>query len=721
MKLRKPILDQISTLKNLPTLPHILLKLIKACNETSGSLKEISRIIEKDPSLSSKILRLVNSAYYGLPRKVKKMENAVTLLGTTAIKNVAISASIYEAFKVKGNGFFNLKRYWWHSLRTAILAKLLSESLDYSSPDEAFLAGLMHDIGRLVLWVNFKKQYRGLLELYGRRPDLLLAGEIRLGATHCEVGAWLLERWNLPSFMVDAVLYHHEPVERIREALPLVQVIYAANALCQEPVDEEQRAEDLARDLLGISESELDRINSRADDELSEVAKSLDIDIEPPAHRGEAVSEKDAEKRRQLVREVQDTSVLLGTLMNLLEAPDEASALREIYQGLQILFDLQEIFVFLYDEDRGGLVGAELGENEKWKMVSGLFIPSRVEKSILIRALESHTLQDSFTSLGEPKSVILDEQLIRFIGKDGILCVPLYSHNENVGVIVIGLDSVEFTHLSQQFGVLQMFARQAAMALCGYRMKKAQLKAVQTERVGASYEMARKVIHEINNPLSIIKNYLKILAMKLADKNIAQDEIRIINEEIDRVSQILRDLLSFSETSSLSVEPVDVNSILSDMVRLTRDPLSSEHGISIHIDLDPSLPPVLGSKNGLKQVFINLIKNAAEALTEGGNIYIKTRKISPQLGDSEILTGTKAQGFAEITISDDGPGIPPEIRSKIFQPFASTKGGAHSGLGLSVVHNIITALNGTIVCESEEGKGTTFRISLPFMATTQTK
>jgi len=100
MKLRKPILDQISTLKNLPTLPHILLKLIKACNQTKGSLKEISQIIEKDPSLTSKILRLVNSAYYGLPRKVKKMENAVTLLGTTAIKNVAISASISEAFKV---------------------------------------------------------------------------------------------------------------------------------------------------------------------------------------------------------------------------------------------------------------------------------------------------------------------------------------------------------------------------------------------------------------------------------------------------------------------------------------------------------------------------------------------------------------------------------------------------------------------------------------------
>ena len=713
MELPKPVLAQISTLKDLPTLPHILLRLIEACNQAKANFTEISQIIEKDPSLSSRILRLVNSAYYGLPRKIKKMEDAVALLGTTAIKNVAISASISEAFKIKGNGFFNLKRYWGHSLKTAILAKRFSEKLNYDAPDEAFLAGLMHDIGRLVLWVNFKEQYKRLLELYGTRPDLLLAGEIRLGATHCEVGAWLLHKWNLPSFMVDAVLYHHDPVDRIRDSLPLVQIIYAANALCQESAEARQCSEGLARDLLGLPDSLIQNLVSQADEELIEVARSLDIDIEPPSKPSETPSEKDAEKQRQLVREVQDTSSLIGTLMNLLEAPDEASTLREIYHGLQILFDLQEIFVFLYEEDRQGLVGADLGENERWKMVSGLYIPSRIKKSLLIRSLDDRTLVDSFSPPRECKSVILDEQLIRFIGKEGILCLPLYSHNEKVGVIILGLDRVEFTHLSQHFGALQMFARHAAMALYAHRMKKAQLKALQTERLGASYEMARKVIHEINNPLSIIKNYLKILALKLAEKNIAQDEIRIINEEIDRVSQILQGLLSFSDVAGLDPEPVDINAIVLDLVRLTKEPLFSEHGISIHTDLDPSLPPVLGNKNGLKQVFLNLVHNAAEALNKGGNIFLKTRKISAQLGKSPMPRAGQTMGFAEITVSDDGPGIPDEVRSKIFQPFVSTKGGPHSGLGLSVAYNIIKALRGTLTCESEKGKGTTFRISLP--------
>ena len=713
MKLRKPILDQISTLNNLPTLPHILLRLIKACNQSEGNLKEISQIIEKDPSLSSKILRLANSAYYGLPGRIRKMQNAVTLLGTTTIKNVAISTSIYEAFKIGENGLFNLKRYWWHSLRTAILARRLAEKVGYEAPDEAFLTGLVHDIGRLVLWLNFKKQYHGLLELYGTRPDLLLAGEMRLGATHCEVGAWLLEKWNLPSFMVDAALYHHEPIGRIRNALPLVQIIYVANALSRDPTDTQDEPERLPQDIFGLPESHTQSLISGADEELAEVAKSFEIEIEPPGKPLEAFSKKDTEKQRQLTREVQDSSVLLGTLMNLLEAGDEQSTLQAIYQGLQILFDLQEIFIFTYDKDRDGLVGVDLGKNEKWKIINGVFIPSRMEKSLLIRCLKNHRLLDSFSPLTESKSIIVDEQLIRFIGKEGILCLPLFTHDEEIGVIVVGLDEIEFTQLSQQFGVLQMFSRQAAMALCGYQMKKAQLKAVQTERLGACYELACKLIHQINNPLGIIKNYIKILALKLADQNLAQEEIQIINEEIDRISQILKDLHAFSNQPSFTPGPVHINAIISDMVRLTRGPLSSEHGIAIHTDLDPSLPLVKGDKNALKKVFINLIKNATEALTEGGNIHIKTKKIAPDFNGTTGGPGVSSAGFAEITISDDGPGIPPDIRNRIFQPFASTKGGSHSGLGLSVVHNIIKNHNGIIEVKSKKGEGTTFEIYLP--------
>ncbi len=713
MEIRKPILDQISTLKNLPTLPHILLKLIQACNRSKGSLDEVAKIIEKDPSLSSRILRLVNSAYYGLPRRIKSMQNAVTLLGTNAIKNVAISASIYEAFKVNGNSTLNLKLYWWHSLRCGVIAKLISKQIKYNNPDEAFLTGLLHDIGRLVLWVNFKREYKGLLEMYGRRPDLLLAGEIRLGVTHCEVGAWLLDRWKLPSFMADAVLYHHESVERIQDSFPLVKIIYIANLLSQYPVEGQQKDLDLGEALLGLSKDDLTSISSKADEELEEVAKSLDIEVEPPAQPSGEISDHDTEKHLELLREIQDSSILLGTLLNLIEATTEDRIIQVIYQGLNILFDIQDILLFIYDDQKKGLEAAVLGESEKQKGIEGLFIPIHMNKSLLISCLIQDRPMDSFSLKGKDLPVILDEQLIRFAGKDGIFCHPMVAQGNYVGVVMFALNQSELYHLAGHLNVLKMFCRQAALALNSFRAKREQLRVIQSERVVASSAIARKVIHEVNNPLSIIKNYLKILGMKLSKHNIAQDEIRIINEEIDRVTKILSQLDDVSGKKVSHLEPISINTLISDIVRLTKDPLAKDRNIQIHTELDNSLPHLRADKDALKQVFINLVKNAAEAMKDGGNLYIKTRYISSDL-DKHSLSFTKPESdYVEIIVQDDGPGIPEEMRKQIFEPFVSSKGNGHSGLGLSIVHSIIRDLKGNISCETSKETGTIFRITLP--------
>jgi signal transduction histidine kinase len=101
------------------------------------------------------------------------------------------------------------------------------------------------------------------------------------------------------------------------------------------------------------------------------------------------------------------------------------------------------------------------------------------------------------------------------------------------------------------------------------------------------------------------------------------------------------------------------------------------------------------------------MKNASEAMTKGGNLYLKTRR----RGTS--LEGSESRGFVEVTVGDDGPGIPDELKIRIFEPFVSSKGGGHSGLGLSIVFNLINGLNGSIVYQSEEGKGTRFIIELP--------
>ena len=227
--------------------------------------------------------------------------------------------------------------------------------------------------------------------------------------------------------------------------------------------------------------------------------------------------------------------------------------------------------------------------------------------------------------------------------------------------------------------------------------------------MGASSDIARKVVHEVNNPLGIIKNYLKILSMKLSSQDTAQEEIKILNEEIDRIGHILQTLTTFSEDKILDIKSVDINTLLSDIVRITQEPLSKRAGVDIYLDLDEDLPAVMAEEGKLKQVFINLIKNAAEAMPGGGNLYIKTQHIYNRIkGEAK----EKSHGYVEIIFSDDGPGIPPEVKSRLFEPFVSSKDD-HSGLGLSIVHNLIKLFDGVITCESEEGKGTTFKIDLP--------
>jgi signal transduction histidine kinase/HD-like signal output (HDOD) protein len=713
MQLRKTISNQLSTLKHLPTLPHILLQLIKVCNTENGSLKDISSIIEKDPALTGKILKLVNSAYFAPPRKIARVDDAVGLLGTNAVKNIAICSSVHEVFhKASQNALFNMKTFWWHSLRCAILARLLSKSARLNDPDEAFLSGMLHDIGKVVLWVNFPKQYAELLTAYQDRPDLVIAGETQMGATHAEVGAWLLERWSFQSFIADAVLYHHYPLSRILDALPLVKLIYAADALTGESNQRMEEGFEAASELFGLARTPVEELLAQTDGELLDVAESLDIEIERQVPKETPQSESDREKRKILTQEVRDRSLLLGVLENLLGAGDEQAILKESYQGLQTLFDVNRVLFFVHEAESNSLHGFTLPEEKNFSLVNDVIVPLQMERSLLTACLRTRMFTDSFTRSGDSVPAILDEQIIHFFGKEGLFCLPMFAHGEQVGVIVLGLDQVEYSHLVTQIKLLKMFADQVGLALYVHVLRRSQLSRIQSERAGASSSMARRVVHEVNNPLSIIKNYLKILGTRLAAQDMAQDEIRIINEEIDRVAQILRELAAFSEDRVRRVEALDVNELLSYLAKITRESLNY-FNIKLHLELDPALPTVLADKNSLKQVFINLIKNASEAMTEGGNLHIQTRHISSRLGGGLAYSELEYPGYAEIAIADDGPGIPDDFKARLFEPYVTTKGENHSGLGLSIVHSIIKGLNGSISCESEPGKGTAFKIGLP--------
>ena len=339
-------ISRIETSKSLPTLPHILVKLISACQDENGSIEDMSRIIHTDVSMAAKILKLANSAYFRSSGKISRIDHAIARLGRDAIKNLAISSAIHQVFGKTAllNNGFDLKRFWRHSLTTAVLARTIAGNSGYNQPEQAFLAGMIHDIGRLILALNFPYEYKEVLNDRENEAESMIDREIRMMAPHTEIGVWLLTKWQMDSMTVDAVLYHHETVSRIKESFPLVKIVYAANDLAQVTGSSDETFS-ILKSLFKGDLPDTEELLLKADEEVQELADFLGLPIGEKELKGP--EDKSTElKPPELVSEVKNLSLMAGVLQNLVSCTGEDAILEVIQEGLNLLFDVQKVIFF---------------------------------------------------------------------------------------------------------------------------------------------------------------------------------------------------------------------------------------------------------------------------------------------------------------------------------------------------------------------------------------
>jgi signal transduction histidine kinase/cell division protein FtsL len=230
------------------------------------------------------------------------------------------------------------------------------------------------------------------------------------------------------------------------------------------------------------------------------------------------------------------------------------------------------------------------------------------------------------------------------------------------------------------------------------KLREAQQQLIQSERLAAVGKVAARVAHEVNNPLAIIKTSVRIISNQSPPDSPTTGSLQMIEEEISRIARIIQELLEFSRPAPPTQELVQVNTVIQDLEYLLEQDLR-EKQIAFKVLLEPGLPCVLISSDQLKQVVLNMVRNAEDAMPRGGELAVRT---------------TQQGRFVELNITDTGHGIPAEHCEHIFDPFFTTKRrGRGVGLGLSVSYGIITAARGHIKVESEVGKGSTFRVSLP--------
>ena len=699
---KKNIFETIKQSKNLPQLPQVMLKLIKACNSDETEINELIDIISIDPGLASKLMQIIGSAYINLPKEVNNIKSAVVYLGMDTIRNIAISTSAMHFFKfTKSVPEFNINQFWYHSYKCAVLARKIAEENDIPNPDEFFLAGLLHDIGRLVLLENYPDEYKQILKTSSSERPILAAELEKFDINTPELSAWLFKQWDLNPLIADSVLFINESIEQIESAFPHVKIVFISNLLAKQDTIENIPDITSLTDILG---SRLEQIFISAKKEVHIMAKSLDINLD-------GTQDKSCEEA--LTSKVKDLSLFYGTLQNLLYAKEIDSVLDIVQNGFKIIFNIPRMFYFLFDEKKSILTGFCNNNDKACKIIKSIAIPISNKSSLLVKCLKDQEVKNSLNKEKNPTFAISDTQLIRLLETKGLYCIPIYSYKKTIGILVLGVDAATAKNLEDNKDLVQLFSKQTSICIQNIQFYNDYAANVHEKKMQAYSTMTDKVIHEINNPIAIIKNYIETLGLKLPDKHPAQEELTVINEEMSRVAGLLDRLRSFSSPAIGGFEFVDVNKICKNMFEILKKSILLPRQIEAYINIDPEIPKIKTDQNGLKQILINLVKNAAEAMDKGGKIRVTTRFIS---GSAKILIDEKKRipGNIEIKISDNGPGIDKKIKETLFEPYTTTKTtDSNSGLGLSIVHSIVKELNGDITCNTVEGKGTDFIITLP--------
>lgn len=231
-------------------------------------------------------------------------------------------------------------------------------------------------------------------------------------------------------------------------------------------------------------------------------------------------------------------------------------------------------------------------------------------------------------------------------------------------------------------------------------LRQAQDRLIQSEKMSAVGQLAAGVAHEINNPLGIILGFAQGLVKRSEGREHLAMPLKSIEREALRCKNLVQSLLVFSRSSrNEHREAVDLDEVIEGAIPLVQAKAKT-HNVEIIVERSPSPLRLSANRSQLQQIVINLANNAMDAMPKGGRIVVST---APSAG-----------GCAAIRVSDNGAGIPKEVRSKIFEPFFTTKeAGKGTGLGLALVYEIVKKHGGSIELESEEGKGTTFTIVLP--------
>ncbi len=686
--------------ERIPSVPEVLVALLKLCHKPQVEFDELARVIEREPVLSGKILHLAHSACYRQWTEVTHIRRLLVVLGLDTVRQLALTSAVHQHFSQLAPEHERFTAaLWFRSLLCAHLARDLARLTGYPAPEEAYLAGLLQRIGQLVLLQNFPEPYRDILFMDESEGRIEKVERDRFATTAAEVGAELLRQWPVSSCLVDAVRYQNFPQDDLSESPSLIKLLNLATRLSRGNHAGDSLPTNLDDRLFGLNAALLAEAFQKARTEVLETARGFAIDLDGSSQR------EPSPAQRELAGYARDLALLGGTQASQPYCLEIRAALERIRRDLALVFALDEVEIFLCDPSGERLLGQP---SPSHPACSAFALEWSKSPSLLGRALREERPLSSYEDAGPETEALVDEQLRRLLNAPGLLALPLIAERQPLGVAVAGIASASRFPLGERHAGLSLFAGQLARLL--HQAREAEATHAAEESAGRQWRELeiRKLLHEVNNPLAVITNYLHVLGLKLGEDGPAR-ELTVLREELARVSDLLARFKDLEQPPAPGTERLELNRAITDLCTIFREGLFQGKGLNAELDLDKTIPPLALSSGALRQVLMNLVKNAAEALPEGGRIHLATR-------DRIHKNGAL---FVELRISDNGPGLPEKVLNSLFSPVASDKPG-HAGLGLTIVKQLLDQLGAEISCASSPESGTRFQILLPRLLTKET-
>ena len=718
------IVDQIDSL---PTLPAVATRVLSLATSDTSSASDLTAIIESDQSLASRILALVNSAAFRRGQPISSIDRAVTMLGFEAVRNSVLSLKAFDLFSRKGastfRSTFDRRAFWKHALAVAGAAQLVARRIRDVNPEEAFVAGLVHDIGKVALDYALPKTFDQVVRRVDtQRISFSEAEASILGLEHTAIGRRLAENWQFPEQLTNVIWLHHQTPDQLPQSIAgrsMVKVIHLADMMAHAQriglgspaLDLQMMADaaaelalpkgfikDASRDLHRIVAEHVQALGLEMIDEQQLFCESLQS---ANSELGQ-INQQLMVARRRLENQKRHAQVLATLGQESFRAGTSQELLGQIAEAFETWIETGVCAVYCC---HGGAVEGLLQTPGR-----------RSAESFLIESSEIISNSAGATGLmrAEQSAGWLFDRFGEQMGEGEFYRCPLWANDTLLGGAVFAWPTDRGGPTQTDARDLQSLAAMAGLALgrwierrrladvsdqlaeANRRTVEMQDELLRRRNMASVAVMAAGAAHEINNPLAVISGRAQLLAEIEEDAKKIKS-LQIITDQADRASGIANELMSFARPPTPRRSDVDLGK-LAHNARKKAANRASEQQITLTAEIAEDLPTVKVDQEQIAWVLDELLANALAATPADGTIAVAVES------DPEC-------GTVVLRVTDSGSGMDAETLANACEPFfCGREAGRRRGLGLAKVERIADLNSASLTLDSAVDQGTTVRL-----------